>query len=266
MRRVSRRKLLAFAASSIGASAMTKIASAETDDAPDRWLRATRLIDKDHHRVRETALSIIAGKNTQVEKALAIFKFVRDEIRFGFTRGFWDNKASDVLASRTGYCNTKSTLFMALLRVADIPVRQVFVDIDRSVLYGIINPGTPYVDHSYVEVLLNGIWVATDAYIVDAPLFSSAQTRALQEDKLLAYGVHATGQMEWDGASPAFAQFNQLDPRPISTRRWGVFEDVADFYDKAEDPWNRLNPLLRASFGRLAASANRRAERIRNGG
>ena len=243
---------------------MPKLASAQFDDAPGRWLGATRLIDKDHRGIRNAARSITAGKVTPVEKALAIFTFVRDEVRFGFTRGFWDNKASDVLASRIGYCNTKSTLFMALLRAENIPARQVFVDIDRDVLYGIIDPGTPYVDHSYVEVLLNGAWIATDAYIVDAPLFSPAQRRALQENKLLAYSVHATGQMAWDGASPAFAQFNMLDPRPISTRRWGVFEDVADFYDKATDPWNRLNPFLRAGFGGFAAAANRRADRIRN--
>lgn len=235
-----------------------------TSENPQDWTGSTRMIDVDHKRVQKTAAEITAGTGSDVDKALAIFRFVRDDVKFGFTRGFWDNKASDVLASRTGYCNTKSTLFVALLRAAGIPARQVFVDIHVDVLSGIIQPGTPYLDHSYVEVYLNDTWVPTDAYIVDASLFAPAIARVQKESRLLGYGVHAAGQMEWDGRSPAFSQFNLLDDRPISTRTWGVYADVVDFYQRAETPWNRLNPLLRGGFGAFAGAANRRADAIRS--
>lgn len=233
-----------------------------TDD-PEAWLEATPHIDVDHPRVQSAAADLTAGLASDREKALAIFAFVRDEVRFGFARGFWDNTASDVLASRVGYCNTKSTLFIALLRAAGVPARPVFVDIHHTVLLGLLNPGTPYVDHSYVEVFLEGVWVPTDAYIVDAALFGPAQARALEENRVLGYGVHATGDLSWDGASPAFSQFNILDPRPISTRTWGVYSDVGDFYRRADRPWNRLNPVLRAGMGALASTANRNADALR---
>ena len=236
-----------------------------TDD-PGDWIGATHYIDKDHLRVQAVALDLSSGHSSDRDKVLAIFQFVRDRIKFGFTRGFWDNRASDVLASRTGYCNTKSTLFVALLRAVDIPARQVFVDIDRQVLYGLLDPGTPYVDHSYVEIYVDGAWVATDSYIVDADLFTPAQARVRSEGHLMGYGVHATGTLDWDGRSPAVSQFTALDERPISTRHWGVYQDVGDFYRRADRPWNRLNPLLRVSVGAFGVSINQRADRIRASG
>ena len=177
--------------------------------------------------------------------------------------GFWSNRASDVLASGKGYCNTKSTLFIALLRASGIPARQVFVDIDSDVLFGLVEPGTPYVDHSYVEVFLDGHWVSTDAYIVDEDLFFPAQAKALSEQRLLAYGVHQTGSNRFTGTEPSFCQFNHLDPREISSRSWGVFADVGDFYSNASGHWNRLNGPIRFAFGVLANSANRRADELR---
>lgn len=264
---LSRRDALQGAAAFLGATLMPipfKAASNDSlADAPETWLKTTRYIDTDHPTIAKTARRLTASASTDLAKTQALFYFVRDEIKFGFARGFWDNRASEVLSAGVGYCNTKSTLFVALLRASGIPARQVFVDIHASVLNGIIDPGTPYVDHSYVEVLLDGAWIATDAYIVDAALFRPAQARVLEEGQLMGYGVHATGTLAWRPPTAAFSQFNKLDPRPISTRHWGVFEDVGAFYQQADAPWNRLNALLREAFGLAARSANRRAEQIR---
>ena len=242
---------------------MSNAIYADTMRGTEHWLHATDYLDTDHRNVSATVHRLTSGLSDDREKALALFAFVRDDIRFGFARGFWDNKASEVLASGVGYCNTKSTLFVALLRAAGIPARQVFVDIHASVLHGIIDPGTPYIDHSYVEVLLDGKWIATDAYIVDAALFEPAQARSRSEDRLMGYGVHATGSNEWTGRAPSFSQFNQIDPRPIGARAWGVYNDVGDFYARVDNAWNRLNPLLRGAFGTLASGANRRVDRLR---
>lgn len=243
---------------------MSAFALPSSFDEPANWLSSTPHVNHQHPRVIDTAASVTARRSTNRDRALALFRFVRSEIKFGFCNGFWDNRASDLLKSRTGYCNTKSTLFTALLRATGIPARQVFVDIDASVLSGILDPGTPYVDHSYVEVFLDDRWVATDAYIVDEALFAPAQARTLKEGRVMGYGVHSTGTLEWDGVAPSFAQFNVEDPRPISTRNWGAYEDVADFYRNAADPWNRLNPLLRFAVGAIALGANLRADGLRN--
>ena len=255
---MTRRSLIA------GSAALPVAALArETADDPARHLGATAYIDLASPPIARRASEARAGGRSDRDTALTLFELVRDEVRFGFAGGFWDMPASQVLLGRRGYCNTKSTLFVALLRAAGIPARQVFVDIDAAVLHGIIDPGTPFVDHSYTEIFLNGAWRPTDAYIVDTPLFAVAQARLGSEKRLLGYGVHVTGTNIWDGTSPSYAQYNILDKRTIGQRSWGVFADIGDFYARAERPWNRLNPLLRMGFGMMATSANRRADALR---
>ncbi|MEL6828702.1 MAG: transglutaminase family protein [Pseudomonadota bacterium] len=232
-------------------------------DAPEAWLEQTPYVDHAHRNILSIVEDKIPVRASPRARSLAAFHYVRDEVKFGFARGFWDMPASRVAALGIGYCNTKSTLFVALLRAAGVPARQVFVDIDAAVLSGLVNPGTAYVDHSYVEVWLDGAWRATDAYIVDPPLFRVAQRRLQQEDRVLGYGAHQTGTLHWDGEQPAFSQFNALDPRPISQRHWGAFQDVGDFYRRVPDTHNRLNPLLRISFELLALQANRAADGLR---
>ncbi|MCG8692812.1 MAG: hypothetical protein MI806_16545 [Minwuiales bacterium] len=262
---MNRRELIAGTAALL-ATGITAPAGAAAGDDPAGYLGATGYIDSDHPRIAARAAALTAGLDDDTEKALALFAFVRDGVPFGFARGFWDRKASDVLGDGRGYCVTKSTLFVALLRAAGLPARQMFVDIHAGVLAGIIDPGTAYVDHAYVEVFLRGGWRATDAYIVDRALFAAAQPKLRAEGGLMGYGVHATGTDRWDGRAPAFSQYNIVDPRPLGTRRFGVYRDVGDFYRRAERPWNRLNPVLRLGFGILAQGANRNADRLRQRG
>lgn len=121
----------------IGAAAFAAApggARAEAD--PSRWLRATRFIDRDDPLIVETARSVTAGQSDDTAKALALFDHVRDQTPFGFAAGFWNQSASAVLRAGRGYCNTKSTLFVALLRATGVPARQVFVEIDAEVLHG----------------------------------------------------------------------------------------------------------------------------------
>jgi hypothetical protein len=231
---------------------------------------ATRYLDLGAPPLRRVVDRVVAGLATDRDRAVVLHDWVRDRIPFGFAAGFWDQRASTVLRVGRGYCNTKSTLFTALLRIAGIPARQVFVDIDAAVLHGLVDPGTPFVDHSYVEVWIEGAWRATDSYIVDKPLFQAARQRAGTEGRRFGYGVHATGTCDWDGLSPAFSQYNLnqaggIDAAPLGTRVWGVFEDVGAFYDQAEGTWSRLNGLARAGFGLLAGGANGRAEDLRRG-
>ena len=88
-------------------------------------------------------------------------------MRFGFTPHFYAMSAAEVLSAGVGYSNTKATLFIALLRAAGIEARQQFVDVNAAVLRGMFDLRTPFIDHSYTEVLLDGAWVPTDSYVVD---------------------------------------------------------------------------------------------------
>jgi transglutaminase-like putative cysteine protease len=226
-------------------------------------LAATRYIDVEDGAIRDLIDRIAPNSMGERDRARAVFAYVRDEIAFGFDRRFHDYRASELLVSRIGYCNTKGTLFTALLRAARIPARQVFVDIDARVLRGLVDPGTPFVDHSYVEAFVGGRWVATDAYIVDAPLMRAAKARLRVENSILGYAAHRDGRSTWDAGSPSFSQFVDNGAARLSSRRWGVYADVGDFYARAPDPWNRLGGVASLFAGVSFAAANRRIAELR---
>ena len=69
------------------------------------------------------------------ERIRAIYDFVRDEILFGYNV---DDSipASRVLRDGFGQCNTKGTLFMALLRACGVPCRAHGFTIDKKLQKG----------------------------------------------------------------------------------------------------------------------------------
>lgn len=227
-----------------------------------RWLKSTRFINSDHPSIVRLANRLSQNSRSDRDKAVKIFQYVRDSVRFGFTRSFYNMKASDVLRAKRGYCNTKSTLFIALLRAAGIPARQVFVSIDTGILSGLIDPGTPALDHSYTEVYLGGRWLQTDAYIVDRRLAAKARARLRREGRRFGYGFHVNGTTSWNGRSSSFSQYVGSARR---SPRFGRFEDVGDFYRRSGRTWNRLGGVARLIAGSALSRANRNIAAIRSG-
>lgn len=213
----------------------------------------------------ELVARLVHGRHTPRERAMAIHDYVRDEVRFGFTPQFYAMSAADVLTAGIGYCNTKATLFIALLRAAGIEARQQFVDLDAALLRGLLDLRTPFVDHSYTEVLLEGAWVPTDSYIVDKLLFRAAQATLRVEGQRFGYGVRVDGRSEWDGRAPSFAQFVPDDPG-CSRHHWGVFPDVTAFYESTSSCWNRRDEVMRVVFPLAALTANQTADALRRHG
>ena len=75
------------------------------------------------------------------ERIKSIYNYVRDEILFGYNIDD-DIPASRVLSDGYGQCNTKGTLFMALLRACDIPCRVHGFTIDKKLQKGAMTGGS----------------------------------------------------------------------------------------------------------------------------
>jgi hypothetical protein len=229
-------------------------------------LAPTTLVQSDHPRIRALAAELTRGAESSRERAVRIHRFVRDEIAFGWTRSFYRMSAVEVLDARIGYCNTKATVFLALLRAAGIPARQHFVDISSLVLAGFLERGRSHVDHSYVEVLLGGRWLRVDSYVVDAPLFEWAARALARTGEPLGFGIHRSGTIEWDGASDSFIQFVDDGSVPdLTTTDHGIFRDTEDFY-RQRDGADKLAGIHRLAIPLLIPRATQRAERLRKGG
>ena len=141
-----------------------------------RLLEETKLLDYSNQEIQDL-VKIRKWKNFEEEQQIkAIYNYVRDEIMFGYNVD--DNiPASKVLSDGYGQCNTKGTLFMALLRAVGIPCRVHGFTIDKKLqkgaMTGIVYKNAPKnVFHSWVEQLLlpslpKDIWINCSTFIVN---------------------------------------------------------------------------------------------------
>lgn len=233
-------------------------------DDPASWLAPGPLVDSDHPAVLGLARSIVAGAPDDRAAAVRIHDHVRDAIAFGFPQDFYELRASEVLEGGIGFCNNKSTLFAALCRAAGIPARLRFVQLSACVLHGLIAPPGQHVDHSWVEVWIEGRWIATDSYVVDRALHAEARRHLAREGRRSGFGVHAAGSTAWDGRSSAFVQ---AVPELLDEPDWdrGIHADVVAFYRDVR-PTHDHKTWPAALFARMAFSgANARIAAIREG-
>ena len=88
----------------------------------EQYLQETRMLDYSNKSI-QILIEKRGWKNlNEYERLKSIYNYVRDGILFGYNA---DDSipASKVLADGYGQCNTKGTLFMALLRSCGIPCR-----------------------------------------------------------------------------------------------------------------------------------------------
>lgn len=168
---------------------------------------------------------------SQDDKIGAAYDFVRNEILFGYNS---DDAlpASKVLADGYGQCNTKGTLFMALLRALGVPCRFHGFTIDKRLQRGVV-PELVYplapanIIHSWVEVYHDGQWLELEGFILDAPVLASLQNAFPKRQSFCAYGAGTDSlqrpSVEWNGVS-TYIQKTGIN------HDFGIFDDPDTFY------------------------------------
>ena len=228
---------------------------------------STPLIQANNPRIMALAKEITGQAETERAAAILLHNWVRDQIKFGIPRGFYDTSATETLDAKVGYCYTKATLFSALLRARAIPTRMRMVDLSAQVLYGLFDPGTPYVDHSLTEVFLDGRWLKVDSYVVDTPLASAAAKKLASSGRKAGFGIHSDGRSDWDGRRDSFNQYmNNESIQGNVLKDHGLFADVADFYQKTQSPRNRKTIISSLGIQLSYSYVNKKIEGIRLAG
>lgn len=145
----------------------------------DRYLRETPMLDYSSASIQALIHKNGWSELPETERVRAIYNFARDEMLFGYNI---DDSipASRVLADGFGQCNTKGTLFMALLRPCGIPCRVHGFMIDKKLqkgaMTGIVYRNAPQeILHSWVEVLLDRRWYELEGFILDKGYLGSLQ-------------------------------------------------------------------------------------------
>ncbi len=132
----------------------------------EEYLQPTEFFDSDNGTVTEKAKEITKGLKTEKEKAIALFYWVRNEIRYNMRLFIPKIKknfiASNVIQERQGFCVSKSILLSTLARSIGIPARIHLVDlINHKISQKVKDLMRTNVMHyhGYSEFYLNGKWV-----------------------------------------------------------------------------------------------------------
>ena len=137
----------------------------------NKYLKSTEFFDFHRKKVKEKAFEIVKGLTTEKEKAIALFYWVRDVIKYEMTSFYMiksNFKASTTLRRGYGFCVSKSVLLATLARANGIPARIHLVDIINHKIpqkWVKIMGTEAFYYHGYTELLLNGKWLKAAAII-----------------------------------------------------------------------------------------------------
>lgn len=231
----------------------------------NQYLKETKMLDYSHKSIQKLINERKWSDFSEKERVKKIYDFVKDEILFGYNT---DDKikASRVLKDGYGQCNTKGTLFMALLRACGVPCKIHGFTIDKALQKGamtsIVYKSAPKeIFHSYVEVCVCGVWYNLEGFILDNAYLTALQKTFLPEKdgSFIGYGV-ATKNF----ASPP-VEFDCCDTyiqKEGIVRDFGVYDDPDSLLDEHGQQMNLLKKCVYRLVGRRLMNKN--VKKIRN--
>lgn len=229
-----------------------------------KYLEETPMLDYKAQTIQALITQRQWEKLEDFHKIKSIYDFIKDEILFGYNI---DDSipASQVLKDGYGQCNTKGTLFMALLRAVGIPCRVHGFTIDKKLqkgaMTGVVYQNAPKnIFHSWVEVLYHETWYELEGFILDRTYLQNLRKNNSQcTGAFCGYGVAVEDfqnlVIEWDGNNTYIqsAGINQ---------DFGVFNSPDELLKHHAQTLSPFKKLLYQHLGRHLM--NRNVKRLRN--
>jgi len=199
------------------------------------FLYATPFVDSDDPAIQAFARRAAGNARTAKDKAIALYRAVRDSIQYDPYIDFFDPaefRASAVLHSGKGFCVGKSAVLAAAARVCGIPARPGYADVRNHLTSQRLRDrvGDTFCWHSYTELYIDGKWVkCTPAF--DSALCARANIKPL----------------DFDGVNDSlFHPFDQAGRRHMEyLKDRGAFPDVP--FETIVADFKTLYPKLRAA-------------------
>ena len=118
-----------------------------------KYLVATTNCQVNNAAIKSLAASLTKNCKTELEKATAIFNYVRDNIKYSF---YYDTKysATGTLNSKLGNCVDKTHLLIALSRASGLAARYVHADCTFTV--------SGRIGHVFAQIKVGDTWVVAD--------------------------------------------------------------------------------------------------------
>jgi transglutaminase-like putative cysteine protease len=196
------------------------------------YLQPNEFFDFDKKSVMNKAYEITNGLKNQKEKAIALFYWVRDEIKYNMALFIPKVKnnfiASKTIRRREGFCVSKSILLSTLARAIGIPARIHLVDLINHLIsqkiIDFMGHNVMYY-HAYSEFYLNNKWVKL------TPSF----------DKATAIRGGFLPMVEFDGENDAV-----FPPYDINGNKFGEY--VNDRGVHADLPLDEIDKLFQEKY------------------
>jgi len=224
------------------------------------YVAATNLCDCDNPWLRMKAEEIVDGADIPEEKALKIFYYVRDNVRFSLA--YSHSKASQILKRGYGECGNKTNAQVALLRVVGIPARFRWVKAKAVVLHHLIEEFVyknmpPVASHFWCECYLNEKWISCEL-LLDKPLY----------DGMLREGLITKEQVptiDWDGRTDLVLLTSWITE---DCGHLGSYDDVITALESSEEgmPPLWIERIIAPVFYRLNLRESDRIRRISGNG
>jgi len=201
----------------------------------EEYLQPTEFLDFDKSRVYKKAIEITKGLKTDKEKAIALFYWVRDQIKYNMYTYNPSNranlKASVTLRRSNGFCMSKAVLLSTFARAVGIPARIHMIDIINHKIPNWIEElmGTrTFHCHGYSELYLDGIW--------------RKLTPVFDKDTAIKAGYVPT--VEFDGEKDALLSHHDKEGNLFVeyAEDWGIYTDV---------PLEKISEIFSNNYGKI---------------
>lgn len=227
------------------------------------YLKPTKLLDYNNPDIQK----LVRDKNwlplPEKDRILSVYNFVKDDIRFGYNESD-DLPASGILRDGHGQCNTKTILFMALLRAVGIPCKFHGFAIHKELQKGLIN-GIAYflapkeIIHSWAEVYYNGTWFEMEGLILDKAYLKGLKSKfGNPSGSFCGYGVDVKN---FQDITNEWRECNTYIQKEGIVRDFGVFDSPDAFYGKYGGNLSGIKRLLFTQVMRKIMNDN--VEKIR---
>lgn len=229
-------------------------------------LHATRLLDWQSAGIQALVTERDWRALGEFERIGAIYRFVRDEIAFGYSESD-ALPASRILQDGYGQCNTKTILLMALLRAAGIPCRlhgaTIHKRLQKGVVSGIFYRLAPEsILHTWAEVPGERGWTALEGVILDKPYLDGLR-RVVPTGSNCMLGF-AVGTDNWEAPAIEWVGRDTAIQQTGVNRDFGVFDDPDAFYSRYGGNLSGIRSWLYRHVVRHLM--NRKVARIRSAG
>ncbi len=230
----------------------------------EQYLKETKMLDYSNKNIQQLIEKRNWKEMYSFECLKSIYNFVRDEILFGYNID--DSvRASKVLSDGFGQCNTKGTLFMALLRVCGIPCRIHGFTIDKKLqkgaMTGIVYKSAPKnIFHSWVEVYFEDKWYELEGFILDKCYLEKLQSKNKEcKGAFCGYGVAVK---DFQNLVIDFNRNNTYIQSEGITQDFGVYDSPDELLKEHHQEMSTVKAFAYRNLGRRLM--NRNVRKMRN--